>query len=127
MAGRPGRPGGTYAEELIRKVLAAYRLNAIRTLMARQRALHLRRIRGLEPDVQTLGSNELAPVLLVDHARFHLDSDLRWLEVAAERIRRRPAPALPSATPTEALKQAVPVSPTKPLELSETSDGKART
>jgi DNA-binding PadR family transcriptional regulator len=93
----PVEPGLPPAEELIRKTLSAYRLNADPAgLMARQRALHLRAIRALEPGpgggpVQNspLG---LATALLADHARLHLDADLRWLEIAADRIRSAPAP-----------------------------------
>jgi DNA-binding PadR family transcriptional regulator len=89
----PVDPAGTHGEELIRKTLAAYRLNADPSgLMARQRAVHLRRIRALEPVGRSGGSAELAPTLLEDHARLHLDADLRWLEIAAERVRRQPAP-----------------------------------
>jgi DNA-binding PadR family transcriptional regulator len=88
----PVDPSGSHAEELIRKTLAAYRLDADPGgLMARQRATHLRAIRALEPgDSTSQASTELAPALLVDHARLHLDADLRWLEIAADRVRAQP-------------------------------------
>ncbi len=100
----PVDPASAHAEELIRKTLAAYRLNADADgLMARQRTVHLRQIRGLEPTgsaskasaaAPSSGSaSELASTLLTDHVRLHLDADLRWLEVAADRIRRQPLPA----------------------------------
>jgi DNA-binding PadR family transcriptional regulator len=85
----PVDPAAVQADELIRKTLAAYRLNADPGgLMARQRTAHLQQIRGLEP--AGAGATELAPTLLADHLRMHLDADLRWLEIAAERIRRQP-------------------------------------
>jgi DNA-binding PadR family transcriptional regulator len=107
-------PAGGHAEELIRKILAAYRLNADPGgLMARQRAVHLRRIRALDPVGPSAGTTELAPTLLIDHARLHLDADLRWLETAAERIRRQPiGTSEPSGT-------------SEPMKLSEPSDGRA--
>jgi len=105
----PVDPAGAHAEELIRKTLAAYRLNADPDgLMARQRTQHLRRIRALEPAGPATragtGSAELAPRLLEDHIRLHLDADLRWLEIAADRIRRHP-PQYPG----------LPAQPTKPI------------
>ena len=87
----PVDPVGSHAEELIRKTLSAYRLDADpHGLMARQRAVHLRRIRSLGSGE---GEGEPAPALMAEHARLHLDADLRWLEAAAGRIRRQPAPA----------------------------------
>jgi DNA-binding PadR family transcriptional regulator len=116
----PVDPAGGHADEMIRKILSAYRLNADPDgLMARQRAVHLRRIKALDPDGPTGGTAELAPALLVDHARLHLDADLRWLEIAVERIRRRPAPAAAPNPPTS--------DPAKTPELTEASDEGART
>ncbi|HST86121.1 MAG TPA: PadR family transcriptional regulator, partial [Kineosporiaceae bacterium] len=138
----PVDPAGAHAEELIRKTLAAYRLNADPDgLMARQRTLHLRRIRALEPAGPAgragTGATELAPRLLEDHIRLHLDADLRWLEIAADRIRRQPAqhPGLPSqpskpiqeigpgelAEPVEADELVEPGKPTEPIGPSELS------
>jgi|1186.fasta_scaffold65613_1 DNA-binding PadR family transcriptional regulator len=114
----PVDPAGGHAEEMIRKIVAAYRLNADPDgLMARQRAVHLRRIRAIDPDGPSGGTAELAPNLQVDHARLHLDADLRWLELAAERIRRHPAPSERPATSIE---------PTPSMDLTEPSDGGAR-
>ncbi|MCE0533922.1 PadR family transcriptional regulator [Kineosporia rhizophila] len=88
----PDVPGGAPADELIRKTLAAYRLHTDPAgLVARQRAVHLRAMRALEPgtggEVESLGR-----AVTSDHRRQHLDADLRWLEVTGERIRRFPAP-----------------------------------
>jgi DNA-binding PadR family transcriptional regulator len=88
----PVEPGQAPAEELIRKTLSAYRLNADpNAFMARQRTSHLRAIRALEPS-RRAGADEqgMATALLTDHARLHLDADLRWLEIAADRIRTHP-------------------------------------
>jgi hypothetical protein len=84
---------------LVRKTLAGYRLHTdVDGLMARQRAAHLRQMRALEP-VGTAAPRgpgsaplEVAPALLADHARLHLDADLRWLDLAAARIRAQPPP-----------------------------------
>ena len=107
----PVEPGLPPAEELIRKTLSAYRLNADPAgLMARQRASHLRAIRALEPSgrQQAAGAG-LAAAVLTDHARLHLDADLRWLELAADRIRVSPSPLVqvPSA-PTPAYGETEP-------------------
>ena len=112
----PVDPVGAHAEELIRKTLAAHRLNADPAgLMARQRTVHLRQIRALEPAAPSGGTGgasgtaELAPTLLVDHARLHLDADLRWLEIAAERIRRAPMPSTALNHLTESSDEDAPV------------------
>lgn len=123
----PVDPTGAHADELIRKTLAAYRLNADPDgLMARQRTLHLRRIRALEPTAP--GTAELAPTLLADHIRLHLDADLRWLEIAADRIRRQPSPARPQppAPPAEAPAPIEPSERTEPNEHAQPNDGGVR-
>ena len=48
-----------------------------------QRAAHLRRMRELT-EVRRGGS--LVDVLLADHALFHLEADLRWIDVTASRL-----------------------------------------
>jgi DNA-binding PadR family transcriptional regulator len=86
----PAEPGGA-AEELIRKTLAAYHLGAdVAALVARQRATHLRRLRALDDPATADGV--VGPAVLADHARLHLDADLRWLDLAAERMRAHPRP-----------------------------------
>ncbi|HKT04017.1 MAG TPA: PadR family transcriptional regulator [Rugosimonospora sp.] len=48
-----------------------------------QRAAHLRRMRELT-DVKQSGS--LVDALLADHGLFHLEADLRWIELTAARL-----------------------------------------
>ena len=48
-----------------------------------QRAEHLRLMREL---TQRKAGGDLADQLICDHALFHLEADLRWLELAAARI-----------------------------------------
>jgi DNA-binding PadR family transcriptional regulator len=93
----PVEPGVQGADELIRKTLAAYHLGRdVAGLVARQRAAHLRRLRAL--DDATAADGDLGTALPADHARLHLDADLRWLELAAERLRA--ASRVPAAVAT---------------------------
>jgi DNA-binding PadR family transcriptional regulator len=94
----PNVPGGAPADELIRKTLAAFHLDADPDgVMARQRTAHLRAIRALET---TDGPPaDLGQTVFRDHLRLHLDADLRWLELTGERFRRLPAPTDPSDSP----------------------------
>ncbi|NUP33687.1 MAG: PadR family transcriptional regulator [Streptomycetaceae bacterium] len=48
-----------------------------------QRAAHMRRMRELT-DIKRSGS--LVDALLADHGLFHLESDLRWIDVTAARL-----------------------------------------
>ena len=48
-----------------------------------QRAAHLRRMRELT-EVRRTGT--LVDSLLADHALFHLDADLRWIDLTAARL-----------------------------------------
>lgn len=48
-----------------------------------QRAAHLSRMREL---TRLKRDGDLAQVLLADHALFHVEADLRWLEITAERV-----------------------------------------
>jgi DNA-binding PadR family transcriptional regulator len=48
-----------------------------------QRAAHLRRMRDLT-DVKRTGS--LVDALLADHALFHLEADLRWIDLTSARL-----------------------------------------
>jgi DNA-binding PadR family transcriptional regulator len=92
----PVEPGVQGADELIRKTLAAYHLGRdVAGLVARQRAAHLRRLRAL--DDATPANGDLGTALPADHVRLHLDADLRWLELAADRLRA--APRVPAAVP----------------------------
>ena len=48
-----------------------------------QRAAHISRMREL---TRVKRSGDVAQVLLADHALFHVEADLRWLETTAERL-----------------------------------------
>jgi DNA-binding PadR family transcriptional regulator len=48
-----------------------------------QRAAHLRRMREL---TELRRSGSLVDLLLADHGLFHLESDLRWIDVTASRL-----------------------------------------
>lgn len=76
--------GGTGADEIVRKTVAALRTGADpRKFLAAQRAAHLRRMRELAdgpPDADP------ASRLARDHLVAHLDADLRWLDLAVERV-----------------------------------------
>src|SRR5262249_52563048 len=52
-------------------------------LLDGQRAEHLRLMREL---TQRRRDGDIADVLICDHALFHLEADLRWLEVTAARL-----------------------------------------
>ncbi|GHG79783.1 PadR family transcriptional regulator [Streptomyces griseocarneus] len=52
-------------------------------LLDGQRAAHLRLMRGL---TERKRGGDLADQLICDHALFHLEADLRWLELAAARL-----------------------------------------
>ena len=65
-------------------------------LLDTQRAEHLRLMRDL---TERKRSGDLADQLICDHALFHLEADLRWLELTAARLdrsRRRSAMTLPA-------------------------------
>ncbi|MBB5118648.1 PadR family transcriptional regulator [Streptomyces eurocidicus] len=52
-------------------------------LLDAQRSEHLRLMRGL---TERKRSGDLADQLICDHALFHLEADLRWLELTAARL-----------------------------------------
>ncbi|MFJ2746299.1 PadR family transcriptional regulator [Streptomyces sp. NPDC087440] len=54
-------------------------------LLDTQRAEHLRLMRGL---TERKRRGDLADQLICDHALFHLEADLRWLELTAARLER---------------------------------------
>ena len=79
----PVDPGPATAEELQRKILSAFQLkDDVDGLIGRQRTVHLRRMRELSG-----GTGPLAATLSADHGRRMLDAELRWLDLAAERLR----------------------------------------
>lgn len=51
--------------------------------LATQRAAHLQRMRELT-DIKRAGS--LVDALLADHGLFHLEADLRWIEITSARL-----------------------------------------
>lgn len=63
-------------------VLAVLAGRSVQDLLDAQRAAHLARMREL---TALRRSGDVAVALLADHALFHLDADLRWLEVTAAR------------------------------------------
>jgi DNA-binding PadR family transcriptional regulator len=90
----PAPVGGSGAEEIVRKTVAALRTgDDPRPFLAAQRTAHLRRMRELAD--LPLGTDP-GERLARDHLVAHLDADLRWLERAVERF---PAHAPSAAAP----------------------------
>ncbi len=70
---------------LFAKVVLALMLGRpAETYLDTQRAAHLRRMRELT-EIKRNGS--LVDALLADHGLFHLDADIRWIDVTAARLR----------------------------------------
>jgi DNA-binding PadR family transcriptional regulator len=80
----PEKPDPYLQSTLYTKVVLALLTGrgAARILDA-QRAEHLRTMREL---TRRKASGDLADELICDHALFHLEADLRWLELAASRL-----------------------------------------
>ncbi len=80
----PAAPAASSADEIVRKTVAALRTGGeAGPFLARQRAAHLRRIRELT--AQPTEADQAAR-LARDHLVAHLDADLRWLDLAIERV-----------------------------------------
>ncbi|MER0482386.1 PadR family transcriptional regulator [Streptomyces sp. NBC_00400] len=81
---RPEKPEPYLQSTLYTKVVLALMTgrNAAE-LLDSQRAEHLRLMRGLTERKRT---GDLADQLICDHALFHLEADLRWLELTAARL-----------------------------------------
>ncbi|MFD5392977.1 PadR family transcriptional regulator [Streptomyces sp. NPDC127097] len=81
---RPEKPEPYLQSTLYTKVVLALLTgrNAVE-LLDSQRAEHLRLMRGL---TERKRSGDLADQLICDHALFHLEADLRWLELTAARL-----------------------------------------
>jgi DNA-binding PadR family transcriptional regulator len=80
----PAGPAASSAEEIVRKTVAALRTGAdASAFLARQRTAHLRRIRELTAQPS---NGDPAARLARDHLVAHLDADLRWLDLAVERV-----------------------------------------
>ncbi|MFG2223799.1 PadR family transcriptional regulator [Streptomyces sp. NPDC048644] len=84
--GRPEKPEPYLQSTLYTKVVLALMTerNAAE-LLDTQRAEHLRLMRGL---TERKRKGDLADQLICDHALFHLEADLRWLELTAARLDR---------------------------------------
>ena len=79
----PEPPTERAAEEIVRKTVAALRTGAnASAYLTRQRAAYLRHLRDL--GAAPAPADPLAR-LARDHTISHLDADLRWLDLAAER------------------------------------------
>ena len=93
----PAAPAASSADEIVRKTVAALRTGAdAYGFLARQRTAHLRRIRELT--AQPPGDDPAAQ-LARDHLIAHLDADLRWLDLAAQRVAAS-ARTTPDSPPT---------------------------
>ena len=80
----PAQAAASSAEEIVRKTVAALRTGADAAgFLARQRVAHLRRIRDLSAAPTDV---DPAARLARDHLIAHLDADLRWLDLAVERV-----------------------------------------
>jgi len=80
----PAGPAASSAEEIVRKTVAALRTGAdASAFLARQRAAHRRRMRELTAQPT---NGDPAARLARDHLVAHLDADLRWLDLAVERV-----------------------------------------
>ncbi|MDT0452427.1 PadR family transcriptional regulator [Streptomyces hesseae] len=84
--GRPEKPEPYLQSTLYTKVvLALLTGRAADAVLDAQRAEHLRLMRDL---TRRKSSGDLADQLICDHALFHLEADLRWLELTAARLDR---------------------------------------
>lgn len=82
--GRPEKPEPYLQSALYTKVvLALLTGRSAADILDRQRAEHLRLMRQL---TQRKATGDLADQLICDHALFHLEADLRWLELTAARL-----------------------------------------
>jgi DNA-binding PadR family transcriptional regulator len=82
--GRPERPEPYLQSTLYTKVVLALLTGRdAAELLDVQRSEHLRLMREL---TQRKRSGDLADQLICDHALFHLEADLRWLELTAARL-----------------------------------------
>jgi len=81
---RPEAPAPYLQSELFAKVLVAILAGAsVRQLLDTQRAAHLERMRQL---TRQRREAILPEALLADFSLFHLEADLRWLEVTVARL-----------------------------------------
>ncbi|WP_430786494.1 PadR family transcriptional regulator [Actinoplanes sp. G11-F43] len=84
--GRPEKPEPYLQSTLYTKVVLALMTGRdAAEVLDTQRAEHLRLMREL---TRRKTSGDLADELICDHALFHLEADLRWLELTAARLDR---------------------------------------
>ena len=87
----PAPVAGTGVDEIVRKTVAALRTgDDPAPFLALQRAAHLGRMRELMAGAAPAA--DPAARLARDHLIAHLDADLRWLDLAVERVRSGEAP-----------------------------------
>lgn len=80
----PETPEPDLQSNLFAKTIIALLLNAdADRLLDLQRAEHLARMRVLTREKQ---GADLATVLMCDHALFHIEADLRWIELTSARL-----------------------------------------
>jgi DNA-binding PadR family transcriptional regulator len=80
----PAAAGGGASDEIVRKAVAALRTGDDPAgFLDRQRTAHLRRMRELAAGAS--GADPSARMAR-DHLIAHLDADLRWLDLAVERV-----------------------------------------
>lgn len=94
----PAPVAGTGVDEIVRKTVAALRTgDDPAPFLALQRAAHLGRMRELMAG----GAPAADPAarLARDHLIAHLDADLRWLDLAVERVRSGEAPPVRRLVP----------------------------
>ncbi|MFI2257945.1 PadR family transcriptional regulator [Streptomyces tubercidicus] len=81
---RPEKPEPYLQSTLYTKIVLALMTDRnAAELLDTQRTEHLRLMRGLTERKRT---GDLADQLICDHALFHLEADLRWLELTAARL-----------------------------------------
>ena len=84
--GRPEKPEPHLQTVLFSKVVLALLSGRSATeILDRQRAAHLDRMREL---TALKSEGDLPATLIADYALFHLEADLRWLELTAARLDR---------------------------------------
>jgi DNA-binding PadR family transcriptional regulator len=80
----PDVPSETLQSNLFAKVVVALLTdNDAAQLLDRQRARHMQQMRLL---TQAKQEADLLHVLLYDHALFHIEADLRWIDITSARL-----------------------------------------
>ncbi|MGO1948007.1 MAG: PadR family transcriptional regulator [Mycobacteriaceae bacterium] len=80
----PETPSESMQSNLFARTVIAIMLEQnVNRLLDLQRQEHMRRMRELTRQKQ---GSDLATVLLCDHALFHIDADLRWIDLTTDRL-----------------------------------------